>query len=262
MLFYGCWKPVSFDKGSGSHVHYCPRPCSSTHRVGQALHPPTQRTRTLRILCSDTPFAMQQPHVCRHQETGQSSKARTCSWSWSASTTRRSVVPLKILKFARNWPQRWLSLVRHNASQTPRRAPVFGTGGRFKSRQHLAFRHCWPSFLLQRVFNAPTGVWCWNTSTTPIKLIFIVHEHSSIVPHGKPPNQKGKGRPSNSQGRGPPLPSSSSSSSPPDQQGRGDRATEKGKGGPPNQKGEGRPPTKKETGRPPDQQGRGPPRRG
>ena len=44
---YFCWyldeqpRKLEYHKGSGSYLHCCPRPCSSTHRRAQAVHPPT-----------------------------------------------------------------------------------------------------------------------------------------------------------------------------------------------------------------------------
>ena len=56
LFFFFFFLPVRFHKGSGSHVHFCPRPCSSTHRMGQALHPPTPWT-THCAICALVPLS-------------------------------------------------------------------------------------------------------------------------------------------------------------------------------------------------------------
>ena len=58
-------------------------PCSTTYRSARL---PTHRHKGPHLceVCALTlPLAVSPPHVCRHQETGLSPLARSCSWTWS-----------------------------------------------------------------------------------------------------------------------------------------------------------------------------------
>ena len=66
--------PVRFHKGSVSHVHFHPRPCSSTDRWAR---PSSHRNFEVRALMPT--LASSPPHVCHRQGTGLSPQARKCS---------------------------------------------------------------------------------------------------------------------------------------------------------------------------------------
>ena len=77
-----CFVPVRFHKRSGSYVHVCLRPCSNTHRMGQALHPPKQWTTH----CANCALVLPEPcykRMCVIAKRLGSLIARTCSWTWS-----------------------------------------------------------------------------------------------------------------------------------------------------------------------------------
>ena len=77
---------VHIHNGSGSHFDFCPRPCSSTCRMGHARNPPTLWT-TLRVypvlLCPLCPCYHRMCVIARR--TGLSPLARTCSRTWDIS---------------------------------------------------------------------------------------------------------------------------------------------------------------------------------
>ena len=60
-------------KGSGSHVHFCPRPCSSTYRWAKLSTHRHKGTTLNEVRALTLPSAVKPPCVCHRQETGQSS---------------------------------------------------------------------------------------------------------------------------------------------------------------------------------------------
>ena len=66
-----------FSKGSGSHVHVCPRPLFEHLSADQAFHPSTCLTTAV-VGALMPPLPECRRHVCHRQETGLSPWARTC----------------------------------------------------------------------------------------------------------------------------------------------------------------------------------------
>ena len=82
-----------FRKGSGSHVHFRPRPHSSTDRWARIT---THRHLGPHNTAKSVPtMAPSPPHVCNRQGTGLFPQARTCrtAWAFISVATQRLGVP-------------------------------------------------------------------------------------------------------------------------------------------------------------------------
>ena len=82
-------------KGSGSYVHFCPPPCSSTYRWATLSNHQHKGTTLKEVRALTPPLAVKPPHVCHRRETGHSPLARTRSktWSFMSAPPHLSAVP-------------------------------------------------------------------------------------------------------------------------------------------------------------------------
>ena len=128
------WSSCLVHKGSGSHFHFCPRPCSSTHRWARRSQPTNTGDHAVK---SVLPYPHQPDDHrmcviakrlgCLHRLT----HAARLGYFFGASMTRRTL-PLglftaatSIRKFRDNFRTRRLSFACFNACFPPRRASDF-----------------------------------------------------------------------------------------------------------------------------------------